>query len=252
MARHIIDVQPSRLSAAHERLLEHGQEGGGVLGEREGGIGDDAGGVVDEGGQVGLAASAAVRDGRAVHDVAHPQFAGVAVGEAPAVGDRLVGVAVEESLAGEQAVDGGRREMDVVGDAPTAGVVDDGAHGECGVGGLDGDQLFGDLGGQPAGAAAVGARPGMQGVEAAAAVEAHPVAEGLGGDAGAVGAGDVVVAFGLGAQPGADAGGAGRQVDEVGDEAVAEQRHGLPGVVVGCLRHVVGLVRRRGGRIGER
>ena len=56
----------------------------------------------------------------------------------------------------------------------------------------------------------------MQGVEAAAAVEAHPVADGLGGDAGAVGAG--------------------REVDEVGEEAVAEQRHGLPSVVVGCLR----------------
>ena len=35
----------------------------------------------------------------------------------------------------------------------------------------------------------------MQGVEAAGAVEAHPVADGLGGDAGAVGAGDVAVAF---------------------------------------------------------
>ena len=42
------------------------------VGEGEGGEGDDAGGVVDEGDQVGLAASPAVGDGRAVHDVAHP------------------------------------------------------------------------------------------------------------------------------------------------------------------------------------
>ena len=62
----------------------------------------------------------------------------------------------------------------------------------------------------------------MQRVEAAAAVEPHPVADGLGGDARPVRAGDVVVAFGLGAQPGADARGTGREVDEVGDEAVAE------------------------------
>ena len=178
----------------------------------------------------------------------------MAVGEASAVGDRLVGVALEEPLAGEQAVDGGRREVDVGGNVLPPCFADHGAHGERGVGRLHGDQRFGDLGGQPAGTAAVGAWPGMQGVEAAAAVEAQPVAEGLGGDAGAVGAGDVVVAFGLGAQPGADARGAGWQVDEVGDEAVAEQRHGLPEVVVGGLRHVAGLVRRRGGlaQPGER
>ena len=248
----VVDVEAVRQSAAHEGLPEHGQEGGGVLGEREGGVGDDAGGVVDEGDQIGLAAPAAVGDGRAVHDVAHPQLAGVPVGEAAAVGGGPARVAVEEPLAGEQPVDRRGREMDVVRHALPPRLVDHGAHGEGGAGGLYGDQQFGGLRGQPAGTAAVGARPGMQGVEAAAPVEAHPVAEGLGGDPGAVRAGDVVDASGLVAQPGADARGAGRQVDEVGDQAVSEQRHGLPEVVVGGLRHVAGLVRRRGGRCGER
>ena len=39
----VVDVQASGLSPAQERLLEHGQEGGGVLGEGEGGERDDAG-----------------------------------------------------------------------------------------------------------------------------------------------------------------------------------------------------------------
>ena len=41
----VVDVQASGLSPAEEGLFEHGQEGGGVLGEGEGGEGDDAGGV---------------------------------------------------------------------------------------------------------------------------------------------------------------------------------------------------------------
>ena len=234
----VVDVESRGQASAQDRLLEHRQEDRGVLGEGEGGEGDDAGGVVDEGDQVGLAAAAAVGDGRAVHDVAHPQLAGVSVGEAPSVGHRLLGPPVEEAFAGEQAVDGRRREIQVRGDITPAGGVDDGAHGEGRVAGLDGDQEFGDVRRHAAGAAPVAAGPGMQGVEAALAVALEPVADGLGGDAGARRAGDVVVLGGLGAQPSADAGRAARQVGEVGDEAVPEQRHGLPGVVVGCVRHV--------------
>ena len=68
----VVDVKSSRLASAQEGLLEHGQEGGGVLGEGEGGEGDDAGGVVDEGDEVGLAALSAIGNGGTVHDIGHP------------------------------------------------------------------------------------------------------------------------------------------------------------------------------------
>ena len=63
------------------------------VGEGEGGVGDDAGDVVDEGDQVGLAAAPAVGDVGVVHDVAHPQFAGMAVGARA----RYVSVSVKPS-----------------------------------------------------------------------------------------------------------------------------------------------------------
>ena len=77
------------------------------------------------------------------------------------------------------------------------------------------------------------------------------MADGLGGDAGALGAADVVVAPGLGRSRAAMAG-AGRPVDEVGDEAVAEKPHGVPGVVFGGRRQVARLVQppRRAGKAG--
>ena len=58
----IIDEQTLRQTAADEGLLEHRQEGDGVLGTGEGGVGDHPGGVVDEGDQVGLVTLAASAD----------------------------------------------------------------------------------------------------------------------------------------------------------------------------------------------
>ena len=111
VVRTVVAIEPSRESAPGDGLLEHGQERGGVLGVREGGEGDDPGGVVEEGDEEGLSASAPVAHLRPVHDIAHPQLAGVAEGEAPPVGGgRVAGRFVEQPLAREQPVHGRGRE----------------------------------------------------------------------------------------------------------------------------------------------
>jgi hypothetical protein len=69
----VVDEQATRGPAAEHRVLQHRQEGGGVLGEGEGGVGDDPRRVVDERDEVGLALLAIDSDGRAVHHVAHPE-----------------------------------------------------------------------------------------------------------------------------------------------------------------------------------
>ena len=78
---------------------------------------------------------------------------------------------------------------------------------------------------QPARLTAIGARLGIQGVEAAAAVVEQPVTEGFGGHAGAQRARNGVLALGLGTQLVSNPWRAGGQMDQVGDQAVAEQRH---------------------------
>ena len=99
----VVDVEPQRKSPAGECALEHRQERGGALGEVEGGEGEHAGGIVDEGHEEGLSASAPIADLRSVHDIAHPQLAGVAEGEAsPVDGDGLAGAFVEKAFAREQ------------------------------------------------------------------------------------------------------------------------------------------------------
>ena len=98
----IVDVEALGQPAADKGVLEHGQEGLNVLGGGEGGEGDDAGGVVDEGNEVGLAPALAEPDLGPVHDVAHPQLAGVAEGEAAAVG-AVRGLLVEQAPAAEEA-----------------------------------------------------------------------------------------------------------------------------------------------------
>ena len=158
------------MSPAQEGLFEHGQEGGGVLGEGEGGEGDDAGGVVDEGDEIGLAALSAIGNGGTVHDIGHPQLGGLPVLEAAAVRGRLPGTLVEEAFAGEQAMDGGRGEMDVGREIALAGGVDDGTHGQGRVVLLDRDEQFGEVRRHAAGAAAVAAVLRIEGVEAALAV----------------------------------------------------------------------------------
>ena len=46
----IIDIKALGKTSSDQRLLEHRQESGRVLGEGKGGIGDDTGGIIDEGG----------------------------------------------------------------------------------------------------------------------------------------------------------------------------------------------------------
>ena len=158
--------------------------------------GDDPGGIVDKRDEEGLSAPAPVGDLRSVHDVAHPQLAGVAEGESsPVGGDGVTGAFVEQALAREQAVHGGGGKR--VGDAALACDANQGVDRECALLGLECDEPLGDLGGQAPGLAAVGAGLGVQRLEPAGAIHAEPVAHRLDGDAGAAGAGDDVGALGL-------------------------------------------------------
>ena len=235
----VVDIQALRQAAADQRVLEHGQEGLDVLGHGEGGEGDDPGGVVDEGDEVGLATAPAVADLGPVHDVAHPQLAGLAEGEAAPVG-AVRRLAVEQPLAAQQPVHGGRGER--VTDALLGGRADDRAHRPGRVVGLQRDQALGDLGRQPPGLPAVGARLGVESLEAAIAVVPDPVPHGVGGDTGPVGSGDGIGLAGLLAKPVADALRAQRQMHQIGDHAVSEERDRLAEVVVRFL-HVTVLVR---------
>ena len=87
-------------------------------------------------------------------------------------------------------------------------------------------------GGRPAGLSPVGARLGVEGLEAAVAVEPDPPPDGFGGDVGPVASGDGVGLAGLVAQLVADARRAQRQMHQVGDDAVSEERDRLAKVVV--------------------
>ena len=217
----VVDEQSHGEPPACDGLLEHGEERGGVLRVGEGGEGEDAGGVVDERDEEGLSAPASVAHLRPVHHVAHPQFAGVAVGEAsPVGGDGVTGAFVEHSLAREQPVHGrgGKRVLD----AALAGGADERFDRECGLLGLDRDEQLGELWGQSPGLAAVGAGLRIQRLEPAVAIEAEPVAHGLDGDTGAPGGGDGVGALCLLVQGTADVSAAWGQAEHVGDEAVAE------------------------------
>ena len=225
----IVDVEALGQPAADKGVLEHGQEGLHVLGGGEGGEGDDAGGVVDEGNEVGLAPAPAEPDLGPVHDVAHPQLAGVAEGEAAAVG-AVRGLLVEQAPAAEEPMHGRGGERVI--DAALAGSLDDGAHRPCRIVDLQRNEALGDLGRQAAGLSPVGARLGVEGLEAAVAVEPDPPPDGFGGDVGALASGDGVGLAGLVAQLVADARRAQRQMHQVGDDAVSEERDRLAKVVV--------------------
>ena len=217
----------------NEGVGEHGEEGLDVLRGGEGGEGDDAGGVVDEGDEVGLSPGSAVTDLRPVHDIAHPQLAGIAEGEAAAVG-AVVGLGIEQALAVEQPVHGGGGEGVV--DAGVAGGADDGAHRPGWIGDLEPNETRGELWGHAPGVAAVGARFGVQRLEAAIAVELDPVADGVGGDPGSGGAGDGVGLGGFVAHPRDEARCTHGQMHQVGDHAIPEQGGGLAQFVVGMVQ----------------
>ena len=186
-------------------------------------------GVVDEGDEVGLAPGSPVPDLGSVHDVAHPQLAGVFEGEAAAVGTvgRLL---VEQALAAEEPVHGGRGERMI--HAALAGLLDDPAHRPCRIVGLQLDELRGDLGRKPPGLPPVGARLGVERIEAAVAVALDPPPDRVGGDMGPVASGDGVGLAGLVAQLLADALRTHRQVHQIDDDAVSEERDLLAKVVV--------------------
>ena len=236
----VIDVKSQRQAPAGERALEHRQERGGALGEVEGGEGERAGGIVDKGNEEGLSAPAPIADLRSVHDIAHPQLAGVAEGEAsPVDGDGLAGVFVEKAFAREQPMH--RRGSQRALDPALARRADEGVDRERGLLGLQPHEQLGDVGGQAAGPAAVDTGLRIQRLEAAAAVQRQPIADGLGGDAGAPRAGDGVGVVGLLTQPLADARCARGEMGEVGNQPVAEQSHGL-------AQFVIAVVQERGSR----
>ena len=219
----VVDVEPQRKSPAGECALEHRQERGGALGEVEGGEGEHAGGIVDEGHEEGLSASAPIADLRSVHDIAHPQLAGVAEGEAsPVDGDGLAGAFVEKAFAREQPMHRGGSQRAL--DPALARRADEGVDRERGLLGLQPHEQLGDIGGQAAGPAAVDTGLRIQRLEAAAAVQRQrqPIADGLGGNAGAPRAGDGVGVVGLLTQPLADARCARGEMGEVGNQPVAE------------------------------
>src|SRR6266508_3625728 len=80
-----LSTKRRRRAAAEHGLLQHRQEGGGALGEGEGGVGDHPRRVVDERDEVRLALLAGDGNGRSVHHVAHPQVARLLEGEATVV-----------------------------------------------------------------------------------------------------------------------------------------------------------------------
>ena len=164
-----------------------------------------------------------------MHDVAHPQLAGVAEGEAAAVGAvrRLL---VEQALAAEEPMHGRRGERVI--DAAVSSCPDDGAHRPGGVVGLERNEALGDLGRQAPGLSAISARLGVKRVEAAVAVELDPPPDRLGGDAGPVGSGDGVGLAGLVAHLVNHPLCSQRQMHQVGDHAVSEERDRLAKVVV--------------------
>ena len=121
-------------------------------------------------------------------------------------------------------------------DAGVAGGADDGAHRRGWIVEHERDETRGEFGGHAPGLAAGGARVGVQRLEAAIAVELAPVADGVGGNSGAGGAGDGLGLGGLVAHPGDEARGAHGQMHQVGDHVISEQGSGLAQFVVGMVQ----------------
>src|SRR6266545_4357478 len=231
-----LSTKRRRRAAAEHGLLQHRQEGGGALGEGEGGVGDHPRRVVDERDEVRLALLAGDGDGRAVHDVAHPQVARLLEGEAPVVlGRRLARLLRHEPGAGEQPVYRARREWQALGDLPGGDrLADDELDRELALLVLDRDEEVRDLPRQGVRLTVVGAHPGLKRAEAALAVGPEPEADRLGRDPRAERPGDPVVDVGLLPEPRVEPLRAGRKVHEVPDHPVVEQ-----GDLFRALLHVV-------------
>ena len=190
-----------------------------------------AGGVVDERDEQRRAALAPVGDLRSVHDICHPQRPGIAIAEAAPIRARgQPGGRRQRPGAGQQPVHGGRRQRLL--DPRLAGGLDDLAHGAGGFVALQLNQPFGHRVGQHPDLATVGAPLRVQRLEAALAVAVQPFAYRLRRDPLTARAGDGVGARGLVLKPCAQAAVAARQVHQVGDQPVTEQRDLLAEVLV--------------------
>ena len=110
----------------------------------------------------------------------------ITVGEAPPVGVVAgSGRLAHQALGAQQPMHGRVREMHAVGEVAAGyGATDHLPYRPGWLLGLDRDQQFGDLRRQPARTTTIGARPGIQRIEAAAPVVQQPVAHSLGGHAG--------------------------------------------------------------------
>ena len=161
----------------------------------------------------------------------------ITVGEAPPVGAVAgSGRLAHQALGAQQPMHGRVREMHAVGEVAAGyGATDHLPYRPGWMLGLDRDQQLGDLRRQPARATTIGACPGIQRIEAAAPVVQQPVAHRLGGHAGAQRARNGVLLLGLGTQLFSDPWRAGWQMDQVGDQAIAEQRHLAAQLLVGVI-----------------
>ncbi len=231
MPGHRFDVEALGNPAAEQGPLEDRQEGRDRFAAREGRVGNHAGGIVKQRDQVGLVAPAivGVEHRRPVHDVAHPELVGGVVTEAAAVlARRPVARARHQAVATEEAMDGRRRERHVGGDALLgARGGDDERHAVGRVRLLQRAERVGDGLRQRAGVPVVGAQARLEAVEAGAAIGVEPIAQRLGSHVAARGAGDVVLAVGLVAQARVERAITDRQMEQIGDQAVAKQGDGV-------------------------
>ena len=108
----VVHVQALWNAAAHERLLEYRQERLGVLRHRKCAVGNHAGGIVEEGDEIALAPCAPGDcDAGTMHDIAHPELAGMDEGEAPPILVTHLGARfVHQTCTTQEAVHGGGRQ----------------------------------------------------------------------------------------------------------------------------------------------
>lgn len=169
----VVHVEALGDAAGEEGLLEDEAEGADSLGGAEGMAHDDAGVIVDDGAEDGLGGSVLFgEDARSVHEVADPEVVDVF---------HLVGLALVGALLdGEPAVVFDDPEQGVVVDR---GIAQEALIAEGLVELLDGEVRIGlalDLDGfeqgvvEAPGPSAIGAGPGLEGVEAAFAVLGEP------------------------------------------------------------------------------
>ena len=231
VVRTVIHVEPLRNPALEQSRLERRQERLVGFGEGEGCVGDDPRGVVQHRQEVGLAAPApvagvAARLG-AVQHVALPQLVRETELEAAAVLRHLPAPRAggRETLPPQQAVDRGPGQLHV-GSRLAAGahLQNHLAHRQARMPALDLDQRRGRLLRHAPQPAAVGAGLGVEGVESALPVQAHPVPERVGRHAPPPAAGNRMLAPAHLADRRTQLPGSRPQMQQLRNQAEAEQR----------------------------